>query len=92
MGSTQAAMPAHAHSAPTFLKSGPTPPYLLTTHTMKNFNLYALLAISCLLGACTTQEKKDLKELENMPGITCVTDAAGQTHCGPDSLSATKEE
>lgn len=59
---------------------------------MKNIPLYALLGLSCILAACTTQEKKDLKALENMPGITCVTDAAGQTHCGPDSLNATKEQ
>lgn len=59
---------------------------------MKKINLIALLGISCIVAACTTQEKKDIKELENMPGITCVTDAAGQTHCGPDSLNATKEQ
>ena len=43
-----------------------------------------------LLAACTAHEKQVIKELEDMPGITCTTNAKDQTHCGPDSLSATQ--
>ncbi|MDH5856082.1 hypothetical protein [Lampropedia aestuarii] len=58
---------------------------------MKKTPLLTFLCAAALVAACTTQEKQDIKELENMPGITCVTNVQGQTHCGPDSLSATEE-
>lgn len=65
--------------------------FFIHSIAMKKTPLLALLCATALVAACTTQEKKDIKELENMPGITCVTNAQGQTHCGPDSLSATEE-
>lgn len=58
---------------------------------MKNIPLLALLFATVFIAACTPQEKKVAKELENLPGVTCVTNAQGQTHCGPDSLSATEQ-
>lgn len=45
---------------------------------------FALLQV-----ACTAHEKQVIKELKDMPGITCTTSAQDQTTCGPDSLSVT---
>lgn len=64
---------------------------LFSQSPMKNIAFLTLLLTTGLITACTTQEKKDIKELENMPGVTCVTNVQGQTHCGPDSLSATEQ-
>lgn len=47
------------------------------------------LSLSMLLMACTAHEKQVIKELEDLPGITCTTSAQGQTTCGPDSLADT---
>lgn len=47
--------------------------------------------LTLLLAACTAHEKQVVKELEDMPGITCTTNAKDQTHCGPDSLSVTAD-
>lgn len=58
---------------------------------MNKTPLLALLTATAMIAACTTQEKKEVKELENMPGITCVDDGQGFAHCGPDKLSATQE-
>lgn len=65
--------------------------FFIQSIAMKKTPLLTLLCAAALVAACTTQEKQDIKELENMPGITCVTNVQGQTHCGPDSLSATEE-
>ncbi|CAM4383850.1 hypothetical protein [Kerstersia similis] len=44
-----------------------------------------------LLAGCTTQEKQLVKELENLPGVTCdIADSGAETDCHPDSLKATQ--
>lgn len=49
-----------------------------------------LLAL-IVLGGCTARDEQLVKELENMPGITCTDAGIGDpVHCGPDSLSATE--
>ena len=53
--------------------------------------LVLALPLTLLLAACTAHEKQVIKELEDMPGITCTTNAKDQTHCGPDGLSATAD-
>ena len=55
----------------------------------RTVNVHA--ATRLLLAACTAHEKQVIKELEDMPGITCTTNAKDQTHCGPDSLSVTAD-
>lgn len=45
--------------------------------------------LSMLLMACTAHEKQVIKELEDLPGITCTTSAQDKTTCGPDSLADT---
>lgn len=46
---------------------------------------------AAMLAACTTQEKQLVKELEDLPGVTCDIAADGsQTNCHPDSLKATE--
>lgn len=52
----------------------------------------ALLLVAPLilvLAACTAHEKQVVKELEDLPGITCTTSAQDKTTCGPDSLADT---
>lgn len=56
---------------------------------MKLISILCCVPAVLALGACTTQEKALVKDLENMPGVTCVSND-GQTHCGPDSLKATQ--
>lgn len=58
---------------------------------MKLFSSLLCYTIATLaLTACTTGEEKVIKDLENMPGVTCVIGADGQSHCGPDSLKDTQ--
>lgn len=47
-----------------------------------------LPGVLCLLtlAACTTQEKQIVKDLEDMPGLTCDIGNDGQTHCHPDKV------
>lgn len=56
---------------------------------MQRPSLVFAVPLSLLLLACTAHEKQVIKELEDLPGITCTTSAQDQTTCGPDSLSAT---
>jgi hypothetical protein len=43
------------------------------------------------LGGCTARDEQLVKDLENMPGVTCTNAGTdGQMHCGPDSLKATQ--
>ena len=51
--------------------------------------LLLALPLAFVLAGCTAHEKQVIKELEDMPGITCTTNAQDQTKCGPDSLSVT---
>ena len=53
--------------------------------------LVLALPLTLLLAACTAHAKQVIKELEDMPGITCTTNAKDQTHCGPDGLSVTAD-
>lgn len=46
----------------------------------------AAVPLVLLLAGCSAQGEKIAQELENMPGLTCTTDRAGQTHCGPDTV------
>ena len=56
---------------------------------MKHTALLLTLPLFLALTACTAHEKQVIKELEDMPGITCTTNAQDQTKCGPDSLADT---
>lgn len=51
-------------------------------------SIWIILAVVAFAG-CTTQEKRVLKELENMPGVTCDVSASnGLENCGPDTIPA----
>lgn len=64
------------------------PIFLMIEKPMLRPALFAL-PLSLFLVACTAHEKHVIKELEDLPGITCVTSTQDQTTCGPDSLSVT---
>lgn len=54
---------------------------------MKNLFLGMSLVCGVVLVGCTAQEKKIIKELEDMPGVTCDVNATdGLDDCRPDSV------
>ncbi|MGG4774376.1 hypothetical protein E4695_10070 [Alcaligenaceae bacterium 429] len=54
---------------------------------MKNLFLGMSLVCGIVLAGCTAQEKKIIKELEDMPGVTCDVNAKdGLDDCRPDSV------
>lgn len=54
---------------------------------MKNLFLGMSLVCGVVLAGCTAQEKKIIKELEDMPGVTCDVNATdGLDDCRPDSV------
>lgn len=59
---------------------------------MNKFKIYLPVALAIAAAGCTAQEKKVVKELEDLPGITCTTNDADKTDCHADSLSATDNE
>lgn len=60
---------------------------LLAYSIMKNLFIGVSLVCGVTLAGCTTQEKKIIKELEDMPGVTCDVNATnGLDDCGPDNL------
>ena len=52
-------------------------------------SLYCLFT-AMTLAACTARDEALVKDLENMPGVTCEEGSTDQVHCGPDSLKATR--
>ncbi|MCX5591650.1 hypothetical protein [Alcaligenes endophyticus] len=58
---------------------------------MRRSSLY-VTACLVVLGACTAQEKHVVKELEDLPGITCDfgdNNEVNATNCHPDQLGPT---
>ena len=56
---------------------------------MPHTTLWIAVPLALALTACTAHEKQVIKELEDLPGITCTTNAQDKTKCGPDSLADT---
>lgn len=53
------------------------------------FSSWCVVASLVLLGACTAQEKHVVKELEDLPGITCDFNDNNQinsSNCHPDKI------